>query len=126
MEIGRILKHYRHLYGFTQTKLAEIAGINEKYYGRLERDESVPTLDKVEMLCQALDMRMIDLLAANPASIASCTTNESLDPSIPSYPVFYCNCCGTTFECIDQTTVSCPNCQCEFDEDNNYIEIVRG
>ena len=124
MEIGKILKHYRCLHGLTQTKVAEIAGINEKYYGRLERDESVPTLDKVEMLCQAFDIRMIDLLATDPSTVVSCDPDNSHALPIDQRTVFYCNCCGTTFEGGNQNAVFCPNCQCEFDEDNDYIEEV--
>lgn len=124
MKIGKILKHYRCLHKLTQTDVAEIAGINEKYYGRLERDESVPTLDRVEMLCQAFDIRVIDLLATDPSSIISTTSENPLDTSLENRTVFYCNCCGTTFDSVAQDTVLCPNCQCEFDEDNDYIEVV--
>lgn len=124
MEIGKILKHYRCLHGLTQTEVAEIAGINEKYYGRLERDESVPTLDKVEMLCHAFDIRVIDRLATDPSSIVSTTSDDPLDPALEKRTVFYCNCCGTTFDSANQDSVLCPNCQCEYDEDNDYIEVV--
>ena len=124
MELGKILKYYRCLYGLTQTEVAELAGINEKYYGRLERDESVPTLDKIEMLCHAFDVRVIDLLATDPVSIVTVSTVELLDSSETKHSVFYCNCCGTTFESVSQESVFCPNCQCEYDEENNYIEVV--
>ena len=124
MEIGKILKHYRCLHGLTQTEVAEIAGINEKYYGRLERDESVPTLDKVEMLCQAFDIRVIDLLSTDPSSIISTTSEDPLDAHLENRTVFYCNCCGTTFDSAAQDNVLCPNCQCEYDEDNEYIEVI--
>ena len=124
MEIGKILKHYRHLHGLTQTEVAEIAGINEKYYGRLERDESVPTLDKVEMLCHAFDIRVIDLLATDPLAIVSTISDTTLNAQSETSTIFYCNCCGTTFDAVFQDPVLCPNCQCEYDEDNEYIEIV--
>lgn len=61
MEIGRIIKYYRELNNLTQLQLAEKADINEKYYGRIERDESSPTINKVENICKALDIEMIDL-----------------------------------------------------------------
>lgn len=35
--------------------------------------------------------------------------------------VFYCNCCGEEFT-SNNDTVICPNCGCEYDEDNNFIE----
>ena len=51
----KALKYYRILYGFTQEELAQAANINEKYYGRIERGESSPTLVIFFCLCNALD-----------------------------------------------------------------------
>lgn len=124
MKIGKILKYYRCLHGLTQNEVAEIAGINEKYYGRLERDESVPTLDKFEMLCHAFDIRMIDFLATDFTSTVSAISEYPLDHPLEKHIVFYCNCCGTTFDNINKDSVICPNCQCEYDEGNGYIEVV--
>ena len=124
MEIGHILKYYRALHKLTQTEVAERAGINEKYYGKLERDESVPTLDKVEMLCQAFDIRVIDLLATKPTPVTNNNSEESINNSSNERELYYCNCCGTTFDGTDQEYVFCPNCQCEYDESNEYIEEV--
>lgn len=125
MEIGKVLLFYRTLYGLTQTEIAEKAGINEKYYGRLERGESVPTLDKIEMLCRALDLRLVDLFAENhiilPESEVGCPANEE----VVDGQVFYCNCCGTTFSQPEAEEITCPNCQCKFDEDSEYIEVMN-
>lgn len=37
----------------------------------------------------------------------------------------YCNCCGTTFYKNEDEleNVVCPECGCEYSEDNDYIEI---
>lgn len=51
----KTLKYYRKQYGFTQEDLAQAANINEKYYGRIERGESSPTLEIFFCLCNALD-----------------------------------------------------------------------
>ena len=56
MNVGAMLKYYRVLYNLTQSEVAEMSGINEKYLGRIERNESVPTIDKVEQLCMAFDI----------------------------------------------------------------------
>lgn len=34
---------------------------------------------------------------------------------------YYCNCCGEDFT-SDNKDVVCPNCGCEYDEDNDNIE----
>ena len=41
MDIGNTLKIYRQHAGLTQEELAYKAGLNEKYYGRIERNESL-------------------------------------------------------------------------------------
>lgn len=42
MNIGKRLKAYREYHQLTQEDLATKAGVNEKYYGRIERNESCP------------------------------------------------------------------------------------
>lgn len=58
--IGKILKLYREDNGWTQSWMAEQADINEKYYGRLERDESDPTVAVLIKICRALGVRLSD------------------------------------------------------------------
>lgn len=62
MEIGRALKYYRALHHLTQSDVAALSGINEKYLGRIERNESVPTIDKLEQLCLAFDAEPVTCL----------------------------------------------------------------
>lgn len=127
MDIGRILKYYRSLYKLTQSEVAELSGINEKYLGRIERDESVPTIDKVEQLCMAFDIRMSDMLMVKPGKAYSASensdgNNETLTPTT----VYYCNCCGCTFKPndseIEKNDIHCPECGCLYDEENGFIE----
>ncbi len=37
--VGKQLRYYRQLRGFTQEKLSEILGMNDKYIGHVERCE---------------------------------------------------------------------------------------
>lgn len=37
----------------------------------------------------------------------------------------YCNCCGTTFDITDQNNIACPNCGCEYSDENEYIEVYN-
>lgn len=46
----------------TQEVLASKAGINEKYYGRIERGESCPTINSVVKLCDAMEIDIVELL----------------------------------------------------------------
>lgn len=60
MNIGKTLKNYRHRNNFTQFELAHSAEINEKYYGQIERNECSPTIEKLDMICKVLGIRMSD------------------------------------------------------------------
>lgn len=127
MEIGRALKYYRALHHLTQSDVAALSGINEKYLGRIERNESVPTIDKLEQLCLAFDIRTCDLLMAVPEGtpVNSSCTNERIF-SLPPKIVYYCNCCGCTFQSnladTDTDDIRCPECDCIYDPEDGYIE----
>ena len=62
MNIGNIIRAYRTYRGMTQEKTAENSGINEKYYGRIERSESIPTFDKFAKICDAMGVNAAELL----------------------------------------------------------------
>jgi len=127
MNIGPILRYYRSLHNLTQSEVAELSGINEKYLGRIERNESVPTIDKVEQICLAFDIRLCDLLMISPEKIATQAKffndkNNTLTPKT----VYYCNCCGFTFQSAISDSgaddLRCPECGCIYDSGNGYIE----
>ena len=125
MKVGALIKYYRELYNLTQTEIAELAGINEKYYGRIERDESVPTIDKVEELCYAFDIRFSDLLMIDPTKIQRKSFEHSDALKYIYEEAFYCNCCGYVFQTETTKDIICPNCGCMYEEDNDYIEKIR-
>lgn len=120
MNIGTMLRYYRRLYKLTQSEVAELSGINEKYLGRIERNESVPTIDKVEQLCMAFDIRIADLLSPS-ISFASVSDDGDYSDDRIKKIVYYCNCCGESFT-SNETEIICPNCSCRYDSDNGYIE----
>lgn len=127
MEIGQLLKYYRALHNLTQSEVAELAGINEKYLGRIERDESVPTIDKIEQLCHAFDIRLSDFLMISPDRLSLNEMGDSsADPLFQVDSVYYCNCCGCSFReeeaKIIDGDVRCPECGCRYDEDNEFVE----
>lgn len=125
MKLGALVKYYRELYNLTQAEIAERAGMNEKYYGRIERDESVPTIDKVEDLCHAFDIRFSDLLMIDLSKIQKKGFFQSDDFKCEHVDTFYCNCCGCIFQAENEKEIICPNCECRYEEENDYIEKIR-
>jgi transcriptional regulator with XRE-family HTH domain len=61
-ELGRRIKEYRLGRGLTQAGLAQKAGINDNYYARVERAEVSPTVEKLEKIVKALQVKSSDIL----------------------------------------------------------------
>lgn len=51
---ARNLRILRHRSGMSQSELAQLAGLDRNYVGKLEREESAPTVDTLEALAIAL------------------------------------------------------------------------
>lgn len=62
MNIGRALKYYRKMRNLTQFELASKSGVDDKYYGRIERNESSPTIKILDMVCTELDVKTSNLI----------------------------------------------------------------
>ncbi len=58
-DVGQRLKRLREYYKLTQMQIAERAGIDDKYYGRIERNESTPTVSVIEKICEGLDIPLV-------------------------------------------------------------------
>ncbi len=119
MEIGAALKYYRRIGNLTQTQIAEKADINEKYYGELERNESSPTISKLDLICHALGVHMQQIVNYSPLKEFIVTGMQEKDLEREAY--FYCNCCGTEFS-SRLYIPECPVCGCSYDDDEDYIE----
>lgn len=62
-DIGKNLRRLRNEKGLTQDKMAESAGISRVAYRNLESGHSLPRASTLEALAQALEVRLVDLLA---------------------------------------------------------------
>lgn len=55
------LKKYRKERGYTQIKLSILAGISQDYMSEIERGKASPSLKKIAMLADALNIKAKDL-----------------------------------------------------------------
>lgn len=78
MNLGKRLRAYRDLLNYTQEDLAIKAGIDEKYYGRIERGESCPTIIVLEKICAALNIDIVEFFLSDKRR----TKNFTLDQKI--------------------------------------------
>ena len=121
MNIGVALKYYRKLSKMTQVQVAEHAGVNEKYYGEIERGESSPTLERLEKISLSLGVSMQQLVGYSPLTQVTIELPRTM--KIGEHEIHaYCNCCGTEFVVMHNNIV-CPQCGCEYDEENEFIEV---
>lgn len=115
MKIGNNLRLLRIKYNYTQAEVAELSELNEKFYGRLERDESVPTLATLEKLCIPFDITpeiLINILKSG-------FFEEDRKTVVVKNDERYCNCCGTVF--VSSLDIAhCPICDCT--DDSGFID----
>lgn len=60
---GPVVRDLRAVRGWSQEKLAEMAGLDRSYIGEIERGGAVPSLITAEKLARALQTRLSDLIA---------------------------------------------------------------
>jgi len=64
--LGNVLRKYRESRGMAQDEFAELCGISRAYYGRIERGEHSPTVEKCQLIASALKIRLADLFSELP------------------------------------------------------------
>ncbi len=62
MIFAKKLKEFRVSKGLSQEELADIAGLHRTYIGSVERGERNISIDNIERLASALDIKIKDLL----------------------------------------------------------------
>lgn len=77
MEIGNKIKKVREIKGFTREYMAAQLEMSVSNYGRLERDEIPITLDKLEQISQALDVKYWDILAFDEKQVFNFIQNDN-------------------------------------------------
>jgi transcriptional regulator with XRE-family HTH domain len=60
--LARNLKRLRRERGLTQEELADLAGLNRNYVGMIERQENAASVDTLEALGEALQIKAAQLL----------------------------------------------------------------
>lgn len=61
-EFGRRIKELRNEKNWSQNELAERANLHKNYIGMVERGERNPSLKNIQLIAQAFDMNISDLL----------------------------------------------------------------
>lgn len=67
-ELGRSVREVREERGWSQTQLAEAAGMTQPAVARFEAGGTVPTIPVLERLAHALDLELVVRLAPRAAA----------------------------------------------------------
>ena len=59
--LGKNVKFFRFRKQYTQEKLAEVLNVSANYIGRLERGQHSPSLDKIDKIAEALNIKPFEL-----------------------------------------------------------------
>ena len=62
MTIGQKIIQLRNSRGISQEKLAELADLSKNSIGAIERGESSPSIDTLDVIAKAFGMSLIDLV----------------------------------------------------------------
>ena len=64
--LAKNIKEYRHKHGFSQDKLAELAGISSQYLATVETCRKFPTPEVLDRLAEALSIETHELFTVVP------------------------------------------------------------
>jgi len=64
--LAKNIKEYRRKYGFSQDKLAELAGISSQYLATVETCRKFPTPEVLDRLAEALSLETHELFSSAP------------------------------------------------------------
>ena len=70
LDIGARIKELREARGLSTNKLSNMAGLSQSYVRKLEKGESRPTVESLELLCHALGITFEDFINYKDKSIA--------------------------------------------------------
>lgn len=78
MDVGKHIKHYRTLKGYSVNKLANLSGISQSYLRDIELGNKNPTVEILSYICSALDISLADFFNDyyNQDSTVSSLINE--------------------------------------------------
>lgn len=75
--LGNKIKKVREIKGFKQEYMAELLGISQPSYSKIETDEASVSQDRLEQIAKALEVSVADILAFDERIFFNQTDNKS-------------------------------------------------
>jgi transcriptional regulator with XRE-family HTH domain len=76
--LGTKIRKLRELKNFKQDHMAELLGISTNAYGKIERDETDVSHDRLEQIAKALDLTVTDILNFDEKKIFNIMNNRDV------------------------------------------------
>ena len=75
-KLGLNIRKYREKRGFSQEYVAQELGINQSTYGKIERDASSVTVDRLHKIAEVLEVDITNLLDVGKKNVFNNQTNQ--------------------------------------------------
>ena len=98
LDIGARIKELREARGLSTNKLSNMAGLSQSYVRKLEKGESKPTVESLELLCHALGITFEDFINYKDKSIAQLRAIKIIEELSDSQLEGFCKLMGTASE----------------------------
>ena len=98
LDIGARIKELREARGLSTNKLSNMAGLSQSYVRKLEKGESRPTVESLELLCHALGITFEDFINYKDKSIAQLRAIKIIEELSDSQLEGFCKLMGTDSE----------------------------
>lgn len=68
-KIPQRIKKFRESIGLSTNKLSNKAGLSQSYVRKLEKGECKPSIESLELICEALGITLIDFLSDQESNL---------------------------------------------------------
>lgn len=97
-DVGARIQELRKAQGLSTNKLPNMAGLTQSYVRKLEKGESKPTIESIELLCHALGITFEDFVSYKDKSIAQLQTIKIIGQLSDSQLEGFCKLMGMSSE----------------------------
>jgi transcriptional regulator with XRE-family HTH domain len=82
LNIGENIKKFRELKNMTREEMADHLGLSVSAYGKIERNETDPTISRIQQIAQVLQVELAQILNFDVSQIFNISNNHLVQSNI--------------------------------------------
>lgn len=82
LNIGENIKKFRELKNMTREQIADVLGLSVSAYGKIERNETDPTISRLFQIAQVLQVELSQILNFDVSQIFNISNNHLVQSNI--------------------------------------------